>query len=196
MSSRSSIFEKQLIEKLGNNDKASFTVIFSKYYKDLVVFSYSFTRNQSASEEIIQEVFLKLWENRHSQVIEKSIKSYLLKSVQNRSLDWLRHQKVKTIHAASILDHPVLYENDTENYILYSELQDKLFQTLGRIPEECARPFMMNRFEALSYTEIAEKLGVSVRTVEVRISKALAYLKEGLKDFLLLLATFILMNRS
>ncbi|HAM98597.1 MAG TPA: RNA polymerase sigma-70 factor [Marinilabiliales bacterium] len=183
--------DNQLVERLCNDDKSAFTFIFTKYYKDLVVFSFSFTRNLQASEEIVQDRFLKLWEHRNGLVVQTSLKSYLLKSVQNQSLDWLRHLKVKTNFASVILEHPVLSENNTENYILHSELQDKLDEALAKLPEPYSQAFKMNRFEALNYQEIAKKLEVSVRTVEVRISKALLLLREELKDFLLLVVAFI-----
>ncbi|MCK9205714.1 MAG: RNA polymerase sigma-70 factor [Salinivirgaceae bacterium] len=183
--------DNQLVERLCNDDKSAFTFIFTKYYKDLVVFSFSFTRNLQASEEIVQDRFLKLWEHRNGLVVQTSLKSYLLKSVQNQSLDWLRHLKVKTNFASVILEHPVLSENNTENYILHSELQDKLAEALAKFPEPYSQAFKMNRFDALNYQEIAKKLGVSVRTVEVRISKALLLLREELKDFLLLVVAFI-----
>lgn len=187
-----STLELHLIERLRNNDKSAFTMIFSTYYKDLVIFSYSFTRNQNASEEIVQDIFLKLWEQRYSIAIQTSLKSYLLKSAQHLSLDWLRHQKVKTNYATMLLEHPVLSENDTENYILYTELQEKLADALTKIPEAYAEAFRMNRFESLNYQDIAKKIGVSVRTIEVRISKALILLKKELTDFILPLLIIVI----
>jgi RNA polymerase sigma-70 factor (family 1) len=192
MAKQKNIDDTRLIEGLHNNDKASFTSVFSKYYKDLVIFSFSFTKDRDAAEEIVQDIFLRLWENRHYLVIQTSLKSYLLKSVQNLSLDWLRHQKVKSGYTEDMLDHPLLYENETEHYVLHSELLEMITKSLEKIPEPYAQTFRMNRFELLNYREIASKLGVSVRTVEVRISKALSLLRKELKDFLILLLVFVI----
>lgn len=182
-----SSYEKILLENIKNNDKASFSIIFNQYYKDLVTFSFGMVRNINTAEEIVQDVFIKLWVNRASLIIDRSLKSYLLKSVQNLSLNWLQHLKVQSRFDSYSKDHQLLSGNETENYILHSELENNLQLTLNKIPVEFAQAFRMNRFENLSYPEIAQKLGVSTRTVEVRISKALNFLRNELKEFLLLL---------
>jgi len=179
-------YERILLEKVKNDEQSAFTVLFTKYYQDLVRFSFGFTRNLDVSEEIVQEVFLKLWENRHSLEIHTSLKSFLLKTVQNRSIDSLRHISIRHKYASIILEHPALSENETENYILYSELENNFNHAMEKIPVQYAEVFRMSRIETLNYQEIANKLGVSVRTVEVRIGKALSLLREELKDFLLL----------
>jgi RNA polymerase sigma-70 factor, ECF subfamily len=182
-----SSYEKLLLENIKKNDKASFSIIFAQYYKDLVTFSFGIVRNLNTSEEIVQDVFIKLWENRASVIIDRSLKSYLLKSVQNHSLNWLQHLKVQNRFASYIKEHQLLSNNETENYILHSELEQNLEEALNKIPLEFAQAFRMNRFENLSYPEIAQKLGVSTRTIEVRISKALSLLRDALKEFLLLI---------
>ena len=179
-------YERILLGKLKNDDKSAFTVIFTKYYSDLVRFSFGFTRNSDVSEEIVQEVFLKFWENRSSLDIHTSLKSFLLKNVQNRSIDSLRHTGITNKYTSVVLEHAILSQNDTENYILYSELQANLNHAMYKLPVQYAEVFRMSRLETLNYQEIADKLGVSVRTVEVRISKALGMLREELKDFLLI----------
>jgi len=179
--------ESVLIVNLKNNDKAAFTLIFTRFYKDLVHFSYTFTRNTDLSEEIVQEVFLKLWENRSMLHIHTSLKSYLLKIVQNKSIDSIRHQDIKHHYASLLLSHPLLAENDTENYILHSDLESAYKRAMNNLPVQCAEAYRMNRTDLLSYSEIAKILNVSVRTVEVRIGKALFLLHEELRDYLFIL---------
>lgn len=179
-------YERILLGKLRDDDQTAFTILFTKYYQDLVRFSFGYTRDSDISEEIVQEVFLKLWENRSSLLIHNSLKSFLLKTVQNRSIDSLRHAKITTKYASVVLDHPALSGNDTENYILHSELQANFELAISKIPVQYAEAFSMSRIDTLNYQEIAKILGVSVRTVEVRISKALNLLREELKDFLVL----------
>jgi RNA polymerase sigma-70 factor (ECF subfamily) len=180
------IDEKKALGMLRQGDKAAFSDIFSCYYKDLVLFASTFTKDRDLAEEIVQDVFLKLWETRQNLIITSSLKSFLLRSVQNKCIDWIRHLDIRLKHRESILDKPELLENDTENYLLYSELYTSLENALEQMPEEVSQAFQMNRFEGLTYQDIAEKYGVSVRTVEVRIGKALHLLKELLKDFILL----------
>ena len=182
-------YEKILLEKLKKDDQSAFTIIFTRYYNDLVRFSFGFMHDSDASEEIVQDVFLKLWENRNSLFIQNSLKSFLLKAVQNRSIDRLRHLDITGKYALLAREHSLLVENDTENYILHSELEEKFNHAMTTIPAVYAEAFRMSRLEFLNYHEISEKSGVSVRTVEVRISKALSLLREELKDFLV----FILM---
>lgn len=174
--------EKLLLENLQQGDKKSFSLVFSKYYKDLVHFAFTFTKNSESAEEIVQEVFVRFWENRHFIHISASLKSYLLKATQNRSLDWLKHQKIKEQYKEVASYIALLSENNTDHYLLFSELQANLDKALSALPEEVAEAFRLNRFAGLKYNEIAVKQSVSVRTVEVRISRALQQLREALKD--------------
>ncbi|MBK7214173.1 MAG: RNA polymerase sigma-70 factor [Bacteroidales bacterium] len=192
MSDLMASYEKILIGKLINSDQTAFTIIFKRYYEDLVRFSFGITRHQDSSEEIVQDVFLKLWENRSKLEIHYSLKSYLLKSVQNKSIDNLRHASITNAYASIMLEHPVLFENDTENYVFFSELANNFQQAMEKIPAQYAEVFRMSRLESLNYQEIATKLGISVRTVEVRISKAISLLRNELKDFLI--ALFIILQ--
>jgi RNA polymerase sigma-70 factor (ECF subfamily) len=139
----------------------------------------------------VQNIFLKLWTERESIEIEKSLKSFLIRSVQNSCLDELRHKQVVRDHEQYVQVFNYFDCLDTENYILYSELQDKLSNALDNIPETCREAFQMNRFEGLKYKEIAEKLQVSERTVEVRISKAISMLRNYLKEYLLIIIAML-----
>lgn len=177
--------EQFLVEKLRSGDKAAFTILFRKYYNDLVSFSFAYTRDTEVSEEIIQDVFLKLWEQRTFLQIKTSLKSFLLKAAQNKSIDYLRHNSIKNSYAELVRKKIIPSANDTENYILHSELQAAFSAALNRLPAELTEAYLLNRHGLLSYAEIAQKLGVSVRTVEVRISKALGLLHKELKDYLL-----------
>lgn len=186
-------YEHLLLTGIRNGDQSSFSTVFSAYYNDLVMFSMTFTRNSDISEEIVQEMFVKFWEDRELMGAISSLKSYFLKSIQNRSIDWLRHLKIRDKYAQEILEHAVLYENDTERYVLRSELELNIEAALSSLPPELAEVFRLSRFHGLTYPEIAKKLNISVRTVEVRISKALHLLRYELRDYfisLLLLCNF------
>jgi RNA polymerase sigma-70 factor (ECF subfamily) len=178
------IFELLLIEKLKSGDPGSFSDIFSAYYKDLVFFAYSFTHELSSAEDIVQDTFIKLWEDHEKLTVTVCLKSILLKTIQNKCIDWHRHRKIVNNSSTYIIDNSPLYEYDTENYIFRSELEGRIEKAIASLPEKYKQAFEMNRFEGLKYKEIATKLNVSVRTVEVRISKALELLRKSLIDFL------------
>jgi len=183
--------EKELLSNLIEGDRSAFSIVFSAYYKDLVMFAASFTNDQDSAEEIAKDTFVKLWEDHKTIKIEISLKSYLLKIVRNKCIDWYRHEKIKHNHTDFILGNSPCYIYDTDNYILYSELQEQLEAALDKLPAEISEAFRMNRNKGLKYQEIADLAGVSVRTIEVRIGKALHMLRSHLKEYFSLIITIL-----
>jgi RNA polymerase sigma-70 factor (ECF subfamily) len=175
-----------LVEKIRKDDKLAFSILFTRYYSDLVRFSSAMTCDKAAAEEIVQELFIRFWENRKDLSSIQSIKSYFLRSVQNRSIDWLRHESIKNSYLAMLMQHPAVIHNDTENYLLFSDLESKMQAALEKIPEEYAVVFRKSRLESLKYEEIAKSMGISVRSVEERISRAVRLLRLQLRDFIAL----------
>jgi RNA polymerase sigma-70 factor (ECF subfamily) len=177
--------ELYLLAGLKQGNKEAFSLLFKAYYKDLVLFGRSFLPDRVACEDIVQSVFLKLWNDHATLHITSSLKSYLLKSVYNACLDEVRHRNIIQKHEAySSYANNILNEVDTENYILYSDLQKHLHKILKRMPELYREAFILSRKDGLKYREIAEKLHISERTVEVRMSKAIELLRKYLKEFL------------
>lgn len=175
-----------VLSALKQDSKEAFSLLFQTYYTDLVLFCGNFIKDKDSCEDIVQSIFLKLWNDRKNIQIEISLKSYLLKAVRNSCLDEFRHIEIvrqyETEFGSSALDN-----YDTENYILYSDLYAHLSRALEKIPDLYKEAFVLNRFEGLKYREIAEKLNVSERTVEVRVSKTLDLLRKQLKDFFIFL---------
>jgi RNA polymerase sigma-70 factor (ECF subfamily) len=126
---------------------------------------------------------MRLWDDHETLQIDVSLKSYLLTSVRNSCLDEIRHRRIVREHEAYALAAGSPGNIDTENYVLYSDLRQHLEEALGKLPANYREAFRMNRFEGLKYREIAAKLNVSERTVEVRIGKALLLLRQYLKEF-------------
>ena len=177
--------ENLLVQRMLGGDESAFSIIFRTYYLDLVLFAGTFLKDRQAAEEIVQDVFIRLWENRESVMITSSLRSFLLKSIQNKCIDTIRHLKIVDDYQSKLQNYPLLLENNTENYVLYSELEDDLKKALGKIPDDISKIFLLNRFEGLTYPEIASQLNLSVRMVEIRMGKALALLKHYLKDYLI-----------
>jgi RNA polymerase sigma-70 factor, ECF subfamily len=183
--------ELYLLAELKNGNKEAYTLLFRKYYKDLVLFGGNFLHDKVRCEDVVQNIFLKLWADRESIEIKTSLKSFLLKSVQNACLDELRHKQIVREHESYTEAFADFDNLDTENYILYSDLHDKLDIALSKLPDACREAFELNRFEGLKYKEIAERLKVSERTIEVRIGKAIGLLRHHLKDFFIMILFYL-----
>ena len=184
--------ESNLLEKLKNGSYNAFTVLFKRYYKDLVLFAGSFLQNQQVCEDIVQNIFLHLWSNRETFSVKSSLKSFLLRSVQNACIDEFRHNKVKQEHVNFIEVFGSHSETYTENYILYSEIKEHINKAINNLPEDYKTAFIMHRFEGYKYREIAVKLNVTERVVEGRIVRSLAILRKMLKEFAPSLVFFFL----
>jgi RNA polymerase sigma-70 factor, ECF subfamily len=184
LTSPENLLEKVLIRKLNEGDKNAFSLIFTTYYKDLVLFATNYIHKAEQAEEIVQDTFVTIWEEHEELSIDFSLKSFLLKSVQNKCIDLIRHQKVRQNHINDIVANSPNYEYNTDDYLIDSELKSLIKTALDKMPYEISQTYRMNRFEGLKYHEIAEKLNVSVRTVEVRIGRALCSLRQELQDYL------------
>lgn len=177
--------------KLDSHD--AFVEIFRLYYSGLVMFCSQFIDDRDACEDIVQDVFVKIWEDRHRLEIRRSLKSYLTALVQNRALDELRRDKVKAHYATG--NHVRILSLSPEEHLFYSELNDALDRAIDSLPPPVRDTLLLNLNERLSYPRIAAVLGVSVRTVESRMSKALKFIRESLKDYKAsLVAAAIILN--
>ncbi len=165
--------------KLDSHD--AFVEIFRMYYSDLVMFCGQFVDSREACEDIVQDVFVKLWEDRRRLEIRRSLKSYLTVLVQNRALDELRHSKVKAQYASG--HHLHLLSLSPGEHLFYSDLNAAFDDALSKLPEPVRDTLLLSLHDKLSYPQIATRLGVSVRTVEARMSKALKYIRGSLSDF-------------
>ncbi len=179
-----SLNEQALLNKLKKGDQAIFSFIFESYYKYLVAVANNVVNDIEAAEEIVQEVFVNLWENRKSFNITGSIKNYLIKSVKNKCIDKIRHLNVIKKHHKVILNSLDILDHTPEQILLGEEMKERLEEFLKQLPPDVSKTFMMSRFQKMKYQEIAVKLNVSVRTVEDRVSKALKHLRKSLKEFL------------
>lgn len=179
----STMIEKVILSRLQIGDYQAFSNIFNAYYRDMVIFATRFTKDLNHAEEIVQDTFVSFWEDRESLRINTSLKSYLLKSVQNKYIDWFRHNKVIQAHNEHTIEKQTQYALNTDSYLLFSELNEQIEKALNLLPEQVSEAFRMNRNKGLKYHEIADILGVSVRTIEVRIGKALHLLRHYLKDY-------------
>lgn len=165
----------------------SFEQLFKSHYKELHAYANVMLRDQDLAEEIVQNMFLKFWEKRELLQVQTSIKAYLYKCVYHDSLNYIKRQKVETKY-----QHYAAYSmNDSHeaasSRVELNELEMKLHHALNELPEHCRTIFQMSRFEELKYREIAEQLGLSIKTVENQMGKALKILRLKLADFITLI---------
>ncbi|HJX70975.1 MAG TPA: RNA polymerase sigma-70 factor [Bacteroidales bacterium] len=168
--------------KLGDED--AFDYLFNYYYPGLVVYADKFLENKHLAEEIVQGVFMKLWQDRRYIEINSSVKSYLFQSVKYKCLDILKHRKIKNEYARKILNDQEPANEVTWDTYVESELYVILIREIEKLPPECQKVFRYSRIRNYTNKEIAEKLGISVKTVENQISKALKVLRIALKEYL------------
>jgi RNA polymerase sigma-70 factor (ECF subfamily) len=178
------------------NEDLEFELLFRKYYVRLCGFASKFIANKAEAEEIVQEVFLNIWTKKDRLKLDDEIKPYLFKSVQNLCVNFIEHQKVVDSYYSVI---EVVYKNKSDDFdsyesVLYTEFQARVDDAIGSLPEECRKVFRMSREDGLKYAEIADKLNLSVKTVETQMSRALSKLKIELKDYLSVLIISLFLN--
>jgi RNA polymerase sigma-70 factor, ECF subfamily len=161
----------------------AFEMLFRQYYQMLCSYSLRFVGDPDTAEEIVQDLFYTLWEKRADLQINTSVKSYLFTAVHNKCLKFLQHQSVEQKYRNYYLKHESEIDSEPGNSALVGEMQQIIERTLDSLPERCGRIFRLNRFEGLKYYEIAEKLSISIKTVEANMGKALKLLRKNLKDF-------------
>jgi RNA polymerase sigma-70 factor (ECF subfamily) len=183
--------DDQLLLTLRAGDITAFEMIFKTYYQPLCNYAYTFVHDRDEAEEIVQATFLSVWEKRDNLAIHTGVKPYLYAMVRNAALNVLKHEKIKQQHVTVQL---AVAERSTESVtrtVMASELEDRIYKALHKLPEQCRLVFKLSRFEELKYAEIAEQLNISVKTVENQMGKALKIMRDQLKDYLPLLIVFM-----
>jgi RNA polymerase sigma-70 factor, ECF subfamily len=168
-------------EELKSGNIQLFELLFKEYYRPLVVFAVKYVKDTEAAKEIVQEFFVRLFEKRHSLVIDSSVKSYCYRSIYNSCINYISHAEMHHRHLKSM---SLQSEHEfSDNQVSAIELQNRIYGCIESMPYQCKRIFKMNRIEGLKNEQIAEKLGISKRTVETQISKALKILRKKLADY-------------
>jgi len=174
--------DSEIIRRIRQGDKQEFEKLFRSSYASLVRYAKKILKDHDTAEEIVQDLFFRLWQDRGNINIESSLNGYLFRSVYNRSLHFIEHQKVVDRHAGEIAASAEQTAEPVTEAIYYHELQSKVVKVLERLPERCGVIFRMSRFEGLKYNEIAEKLSVSLKTVEANMGKALKEFRKALAE--------------
>ena len=170
-----------------------YETVFRKHYQALCNYACGILKDMDDAEETVQSIFLKLWEHREGIEINVSLKSYLYRAVHNTCLNRLKHLKIQDTYRQYVGDYFADTFDSATDIMDKNELENRILEALEKLPEQCRLIFKMSRFEELKYQEIADKLGLSIKTVENQIGKALRIMRTELADYLPVIL-FMLLN--
>lgn len=186
--------DRALIERIANNDEEAYASLFRQFYVQLCRFSLKYVREEAVSEEIVQDVFISLWEKRESLNIHSSLKAYLFRAVKNSSINYLNSQFARQDFQRDFFDHTELPVNNTQETLVYDELREIVQKAINGLPSRCRTIYTMSRNTGMSYQEIANELDVSVKTVETQMGIAFKKLRSYLQHHWELLIILVLIN--
>jgi RNA polymerase sigma-70 factor (ECF subfamily) len=164
--------------------RKDFEQIFRSYYSNLCSYAFQYLNDLASAEEVVQEVMYRLWMNRDQLQIETTMKGYLFRSVRNHCLNLGKHAEVHQRFRVMAESGAPDIMRSGEDLMILTELQNRISEAIGNLPLERRKIFILSRYEGLTYPQIAEKLGISIKTVENQMSSALKKLREELSEYL------------
>lgn len=165
-------------------DEASFENAFKSYYQSLYKVVYLIVKKENAAEDIVQELFVKLWQKRDSLFLNGPLSAYLRRAATNAAFDYLDKYKREVAYDSTEQFENSLSDEHTENVIAQKDLEKQIEEAVLKLPPACRNVFLLSRNEELSYKEIADTLQISIKTVENQMGKALKILRDELKPFI------------
>ncbi len=184
MNSFSHLPDKELIKLLNQNNKDAFEHIFKFYYNDLCNYLLYLIKDKDTVEQLVQELFVYIWENRESFSPKGNLKSYFFKSCKNKALNYYKHEGIKSKHSDAL---KLAYYNGNINLpeeVERKELESIIEQGLDLLPHKCREVFILVKRNGFTYAEAAEILDISRKTVENQMGKALQRLRKFIKPYL------------
>jgi len=174
--------EKQLTLALKKGDKLAFEKLYQKYSPKLYFFSFKYIKSQHEAEEIVQNIFLKIWESRENINPELSFNAYIIQIGKSIIWKYYKKQELASKYNESLKNQAHRYSNNTEDYIIFSEMEQMTKKHINSMPEKRKQVFMLSRIEGMNHVEIAQKLNISVGTVKQHMNKALKSLSKELES--------------
>lgn len=175
--------DRELLDRLRSGDRDAFDTIFHAHYGRLVGLAESLVRDRGSAEEVVQDVLLELWRRRHTLRLQASLSAYLYRSTRNRALNQLRHARVQRA-AEPFLAEDAKSPPAADRAALQEEIDAALREAIASLPDRCREVFELSRMAGLRYQEIADTMGISIKTVEAQMGKALRILRERLAPWL------------
>lgn len=190
--------EKKILKELKYGSKKAFEYIFKTYYDQLCRYAEEILKDTEKARDVVENIFVLIWEERKMIDIHTSLRSYLYRSTYNSCLNLIRKKKTENKYRNFFLHHSDLsktHDYGSSSYplsgIIENELIDKLETIINDLPPQCRKVFLMSRHDGMSHCQIAESLGLSVNTVKAHIMGALKKIQYALKDIIISLLLFI-----
>lgn len=182
-----------LWHQIQNGDKDAFEIFFKGNYLKFCAFANRYTQNVDDAREVVQELFIYLWENQQRLSEVKSIKTYIFSAIRYNSIRRRKASRERGVEISDVPEDELLVSFQSE--LEYAQLQEQILDAIDSLPPQCQRIFKMSRFERLTYKQIAEVLDISPKTVEVQISKALRVLQKTFDNNLLGLVILLMAKK-
>ena len=171
--------DQQIIQDIREGKEDPFRELFNTYYEGLCQYAFTILRDMDEAEDIVQAMFIKIWEKRQSLTITHTIKSYLYKAIYHQCINQFEHRAVREKYQElSLIENSGIQLPE----VFPNELEDRIVTAINSLPKQCRTIFMMSRYQEMKYSEIAKALELSVNTIENQISKALRILRMQLDD--------------
>ena len=180
--------ELRWVEGVRAGDPSAFEAMFRAYYARLCRFAVRLVGNPADTEEIVEEIFSQIWENRAAWRPGGTLRSYLYRAARNGAINCLKHRRVVQRWAESQLNDPGIRQYSLDEEVQQHELRAAIEQAVELLPPSCRLAFVLHRQDGLSYREVADVLEISVKTVENNLGRAFRILRRILVPYLPLLA--------
>ena len=171
-----------LFEKVKLGDQKSFDLLFQKYYNSLCNYAYLYLKENAQTQEIVADVYLKIWNNRQSIEIRTNLKSYFLRSTHNAVISYLRKSRMKTISLTQNDEIDERFEASPETLLINKETCNLFGKMIGELPKQAGLVFRLHKVDGLTYKQIAEVLELSLKTVENHMGRALKMMRSMYKS--------------
>jgi RNA polymerase sigma-70 factor (ECF subfamily) len=174
-----SVIDEMLIAAIRENDYAGFNRLFARYYSSLCRYVYRILQNKEDTEDVVQELFLRIWNNRKKIEINDNVSAYLHKMAKNMALNHIRSADSYKNLLESQKSQPIGYEDDL---LESDEFSIALYDCINRLPNRCREVFLLHRMQGVKLQEIAEQLNISIKTIKNQIWSSLQKLKICLEE--------------
>jgi len=178
-------------QNLQINNQREFQEIYHQHFNGLANYAYAVLKDKDAAKDVVQDVFLDLWNKRETLSIKTSLEAYLVRAVKFKSIDFIRKDKTKQQYVANMTPSSVpLTEDDSNDEEQTTKRKKQLSYAIAQLPTKCRQVFLLSRLNGYTYKEIAEEMDISPKTVENQISRALKLLRQKLSDLMILVLFF------
>lgn len=177
--------DRAWVARIRTGDEAAFEAMFRAYKDDLGAFIESCVRTRAVAEELLQELFLHIWDHRYSWEVPGPLNAYLFRAARNRTIDYLRRERLEITFRERLLREQsdgvsVISATTAPELLEAEELESAIERAVNQLPDRCREVFVLNRYHNLTYAEVAQVLGISVKTVETQMGRALLSLRQWL----------------